>query len=200
MSLLEDPDDGILYIFYDDNQRLYDRHGAFPITETPFHLPENCRNTKQIHEAVMVFYESDNVPRCLGPEGPEPKLYGVSSGENEAEEVQKLVDELVKDEGVDPGDIAILTRRSRDRSAWKNPHRREAWSSNLGAEGERGEGAVLDRPQLQGTRTSRHYRLRAGRHADGRGSRVLVRGPFTRPSATLRIRAAGGLTTPWVSG
>jgi len=61
-SLLADPDDSILYIFYDDNQRLYKRDAAFPITSDPFHLTRNCRNTKQIHESVMMFHASHAPP------------------------------------------------------------------------------------------------------------------------------------------
>jgi hypothetical protein len=79
-SLLADRDDGILYIFYDDNQRLYNRGAAFPITTPPVHLARNCRNTKRIHEAVMMFHESPTPPECIGPDGDAPKSLEVTGG------------------------------------------------------------------------------------------------------------------------
>jgi ATP:corrinoid adenosyltransferase len=44
---LSDPDDGILYVFYDDNQRLY--RGGIPTGLVPIHLDQNLRNTRTIH-------------------------------------------------------------------------------------------------------------------------------------------------------
>ncbi|MGB4952069.1 MAG: NERD domain-containing protein/DEAD/DEAH box helicase, partial [Rhizobiaceae bacterium] len=35
-TLLRDPDNGILYIFFDDNQRIYQRLNAFPIQSEPY--------------------------------------------------------------------------------------------------------------------------------------------------------------------
>jgi superfamily I DNA/RNA helicase len=126
-SLLADPDDGILYIFYDDNQRLYKRNAAFPITGPPVHLTRNCRNTKQIHEAVMMFHESPTPPECIGPDGESPKsLETTGDGRRDVED---YIDQLVGKQKVRPGDIAILTRRSRDRSAWSNPPDRPLWSA-----------------------------------------------------------------------
>jgi UvrD-like helicase C-terminal domain/Nuclease-related domain/AAA ATPase domain len=138
-SLLADPNDGVLYIFYDDNQRLYNRGAAFPINDEPFHLPANCRNTQRIHEAVMVFYQSDTVPPCLGPEGTAPMLHDFGSGADERKGVEKLIDDLVANQKVNPGDIAILTRRARDRSAWANPPTSSAWAAtwDLSAAGDK---------------------------------------------------------------
>jgi hypothetical protein len=126
-SLLADPDDGILYIFYDDNQRLYNRNAAFPITTPPVHLTRNCRNTKRIHEAVMMFHESTTPPECIGPDGDAPlSLETTGDGRRDVEE---YIDGLVGKQNVRPGDIAILTRRSRDKSIWANPPHRAAWSA-----------------------------------------------------------------------
>ena len=45
---LKNPNDDIFYIFYDDNQMLYNRNINFPIHKDSFFLHENCRNTKQL--------------------------------------------------------------------------------------------------------------------------------------------------------
>jgi hypothetical protein len=129
LCLLSDPNEGALYIFYDDNQRLYDRSAAFPITDEPFPLSVNCRNTQQIHDAVMAFYKSDTLPVCVGPEGEAPQAVYYQPGANERHGVESLIDDLVGKQNVRPGDIALLTRRSRERGAWTNPPRRPAWTA-----------------------------------------------------------------------
>ena len=64
--LLNDPDDGILYIFYDDNQNIYGRESGFPIKDQPFPLPINCRNTRQVHEQIVKFYKGSLKPSSNG--------------------------------------------------------------------------------------------------------------------------------------
>jgi hypothetical protein len=129
LCLLSDPNDGILYIFYDDNQRLYARGASFPITEEPYPLTVNCRNTQQIHGAVMEFYKSSNVPICVGPEGEAPRAVYYEAGANERLGVEALIEDLVCEQKVSPGNIALLTRRSRERGAWVNPPRNPRWSA-----------------------------------------------------------------------
>lgn len=119
-SLLEDPEDGVLYIFYDDNQRIYERATSFPITTEPFPLTENCRNTCEIHDVVMLFYRSGAKPECGGPTGEPPKLITPDPGQTEQQAVAVHIDWLVRDQLVRPEDIAILTPRSKKRSAWRD--------------------------------------------------------------------------------
>ncbi len=119
LSVLQDPEDGILFIFYDDNQQIYGRESAYPIRERPYVLNQNCRNTRQIHRAVLSFYRSDETPTCAGPEGEPPTLIRLEGGEDERIAVGRRIGQLVSKEKVPPGDIAILTPRSRERSAWK---------------------------------------------------------------------------------
>jgi hypothetical protein len=128
-ELLADPDDGIMYIFYDDNQRLYRRASSFPIRDEPFQLTVNCRNTRRIHDTVMAFHTSDTETLCLGPEGSPTRFYEFVAGANERKEVEALIDRLIDEEKLAPGDIALLTRRSRERSAWSNPPRRPSWEA-----------------------------------------------------------------------
>lgn len=68
-SLLNDPEGGIFYIFYDDNQRIYGKGGEFPIQQPPYPLTVNCRNTQAIHRQVLRFYEGESLPTVLGPSG-----------------------------------------------------------------------------------------------------------------------------------
>src|SRR5690606_37898208 len=48
-DLLSNTDNGIFYIFYDDNQRIYQSRLNFPFNDHPFPLTINRRNTDRIH-------------------------------------------------------------------------------------------------------------------------------------------------------
>jgi len=128
-ALLRDPGDGILYIFFDDNQAIYDRRMEFPVQGEPFTLTRNCRNTRKIHEAVMLFYDSDDRPECIGPEGEAPMLHQVGPGGQERREVEALIDRLVDQEHVPPAGIAILTRHRRENTPFAPPPRGRTWSA-----------------------------------------------------------------------
>jgi hypothetical protein len=49
-------DDGILYIFHDDNQALLPLRSRYPIEQAPFVLSKNCRNTGAIFDLVRRFH------------------------------------------------------------------------------------------------------------------------------------------------
>ena len=59
--LLRDPDQGVIYVFYDDNQAIYRRPGGLPDGLVSARLTENWRNTSPIFDAVMGFYEGGKV-------------------------------------------------------------------------------------------------------------------------------------------
>jgi bacteriocin biosynthesis cyclodehydratase domain-containing protein len=44
--MLHDPADGIFYVFFDDNQRVYRERSPIPVAGEPYLLDENCRNTQ----------------------------------------------------------------------------------------------------------------------------------------------------------
>jgi hypothetical protein len=52
-DLLKDPEQGIFYVFFDNNQRLYAQISNIPMEGEPFYLDENCRNTRHIHASLM---------------------------------------------------------------------------------------------------------------------------------------------------
>ncbi|MDY7080257.1 MAG: ATP-binding domain-containing protein [Chloroflexota bacterium] len=115
--LLCDPDDGILYIFYDDNQRLYVRHGAFPIQQPPYSLTVNCRNTQNIHQVVMGFYEAGDSPSARGPHGRPVAVVSYEDAQSLRPTLQNILRWLTVDEHVPTDEIVVLTPRalSKDR-------------------------------------------------------------------------------------
>jgi hypothetical protein len=121
ISLLRDQDQGILFVFYDDNQNLYKGFENIPgvIDEAPFPLVDNCRNTQKIHQIVSAFYHDAKLLRCPGPEGKLPEIYEYSDSNNLIRLLRQILHRLVHDEHVGCQDIVILTPRSPDRSEFK---------------------------------------------------------------------------------
>jgi hypothetical protein len=112
--LLRDPDEGILYIFFDDNQRLYVRHGAFPIQQPPYLLSVNCRNTQNIHQVVMKFYEAEGAeeaPQARGPLGRPVAVVPYPASQGLQITLQEVLRILTVDQQVPAGEIVVLTSR-----------------------------------------------------------------------------------------
>jgi superfamily I DNA/RNA helicase len=114
--LLHDPDQGIFYVFFDDNQNLYQAMQYVPLELAPFPLTRNCRNTQRIHRMVMHFYQSDQMPQAQGPLGRpvEVRTYDYLNGLKHA--LHQVLHRLVVEESVPSEDIVILTPRGREHS------------------------------------------------------------------------------------
>lgn len=110
--LLHDPDNGILYIFYDDNQRIFVREGAFPIAEEPYMLTVNCRNTQTIHQQIVKCYRGSVEPIANGPAGRDIEKIVVGKTENLHRRLMKLLNKLVNEDRIPTEEIVILTPRS----------------------------------------------------------------------------------------
>lgn len=110
-STLADPADGIFFIFYDDNQRIYSTRGDYPIPPPHFQLRHNCRTTKRIHEAAMIFHSGTVKPACRGPEG-RALVETRTTPEDELATLRRVLHELVAVEGVPLGEIVVLTPRN----------------------------------------------------------------------------------------
>jgi hypothetical protein len=121
-ALLADPDEGILYVFYDDNQALYTGGARLPIRTPPFPLTRNCRNTQAIHRHVLRWYQGAETPTVLGPEGRPPETLTYRDEDAMREHVRRTLHRLVHEEKVPERDIVVLTPRGRDTSAlWRDP-------------------------------------------------------------------------------
>ncbi len=136
--LLRDPDDGILYVFYDDNQRLYVRHGTFPIQQPPYCLTVNCRNTQNIHQMVVKFYEAEVSPSARGPHGRPVAVVSYENAQSLRLTLQNILRWLTVDEQIPTDEIVVLTPRalSKDRllqgSASEGPLLTDIWPTPRG--------------------------------------------------------------------
>lgn len=113
--LLEDPDRGILYAFYDDNQAIYRRPEGLPDGLLDFRLNEVWRNTTQIFAAVTAYYRGEELA-CLGPAGPEVDVRAVEP-ERLRDELSRVLHRLAAEEDLDPRDIVVLTPHAPRHSA-----------------------------------------------------------------------------------
>ena len=118
--MLHDPDRGILYVFFDDNQNLYGAQQRIPLELAPFPLTHNCRNTQHIHRTVMRFYSSDQMPDAHGPPGRPVQIYSYLSTLGLKNGLRKALHRLIVEEAVPPDEIVVLTPKGRQRSQlWK---------------------------------------------------------------------------------
>ena len=115
-TLLRDPDGGILYVFFDDNQRLYVQHSTFPIQQPPYVLTVNCRNTQSIHQVVVKFYQADVSPVACGPLGRQVEVVSYEGAPKEWPTLQNTLRRLIVDERVPAKEIVVLTPRDMSKS------------------------------------------------------------------------------------
>lgn len=106
---LKDPDEGGLYVFTDEGQRVFNRYGSPPVPLVPLILDHNLRNTRQIANAFQPLV--DHPMRFLGGEGPAVEF--VACSREDALDVGDDQIEALLEEGWRPEDVALLTTGSR---------------------------------------------------------------------------------------
>lgn len=106
---LVDPEEGILYVFADDHQSVFDREGSAPITLNPFPLDDNLRNTGAIARTFAPLTPLAQLPRM--DEGL-PVRFVECATDDAVDRADDLVDPLLE-EGWEPGDLALLTTGAR---------------------------------------------------------------------------------------
>ena len=102
--------DGYFYIFYDNNQRIYNKPTNFPIKEEPYYLTHNCRNTDKIHEFAYKFYGGIKTypPDILGHS---VEFIEAASTEKQAVKIHSLIIELLQKESISSSQIKVLLHK-----------------------------------------------------------------------------------------
>ena len=109
MACLRDPDEGGVFVFSDEGQRVFDRKGSPPVPLVPLILDANIRNTRQIAETFSPLIGQRM--RMRGGDGPDVRF--VACLADEALEVADDQIDPLLDDGWRPEDIALLTTGSR---------------------------------------------------------------------------------------
>jgi len=117
LSLLSDEEDGIVYVFFDDNQRVYGDDRMLPSGLDLWPLDENVRNTRAIFRCVDPFYRGEDAVRPRGPSGRTVEQVAYARPEQLYGCVSRVIHRLVVDEQVSPDQIVVLTPNSRAHSA-----------------------------------------------------------------------------------
>ena len=112
-TLANDEDDPV-WLFMDDNQRVYEARLDVPREFRPFDLTVNCRNTQTIHQEVMKLYEGDVIPEVRGPEGRPVEVYNT---DEPAAAVIGAVKRLHETDEVLLEDIVVLSSHGTEKSA-----------------------------------------------------------------------------------
>lgn len=109
LGALRDEQSGGLYVYSDENQRLFARYGEPPVPLVPLVLDHNLRNTRQILDAFSPLAPSRM--RARGSEGPEVRF--VASSVDGAVEAADDAVELLLDEGWPQQHVCLLTTGKR---------------------------------------------------------------------------------------
>ena len=102
-----------MWLFLDDNQRIYEADLTIPRDFFHFELDTNCRTTQAIHRQLLKLYDSPVVPNARGPEGRDPELH---HADDQAQTVDALLERLLGPDDVAPDDLVVLSSHALDRS------------------------------------------------------------------------------------
>ena len=109
LAMLKDEDEGELYVFSDEGQRVFDREGVPPVPLVPLVLDRNMRNTRQIAGSFTPLVGQRM--RLLGGDGPEVTFVPCKPDEALGR-ADDAVEELLES-GWRPEDVALLATGSR---------------------------------------------------------------------------------------
>jgi len=104
---------GSVWLFMDDNQRVFDATLEVPRDYRPFDLTVNCRNTQAIHREVMKLYEGEVPPEVKGPPGRDIELH---RSDDPGATVRGVLARLCGREEVAPQDVVVLSSHALEKS------------------------------------------------------------------------------------
>ena len=105
LRALRDEEEGGLYVYSDENQRIFARFGRPPVALVPLVLDHNLRNTRQIHESFGPLAPSRMYSR--GGDGPTVRFVATTQ-DDALEAADDAVDALLES-GWEPRNVALLT-------------------------------------------------------------------------------------------
>lgn len=120
-SLLVDPDNSILYIFYDEQQRIYPDTGKFPIQGPPYLLTKNCRNTRKIHRQMLKFYTGTQSLTAQGPQGRHVQVATFDPVAGIHSTLAAVLEEITAKGKVPYDQIVVLTPSRQHTQLWSKP-------------------------------------------------------------------------------
>ena len=108
--ILKDPLKNPVYIFHDNNQKVYHK-SKLDLPDFPKHphvLKKNYRNTKDIFATQKSYYKGESMI-SVGPEGESVNYTIVNTREEAERKIKKLINKYTINEGIPRKEIAVLT-------------------------------------------------------------------------------------------
>ncbi|SOC52322.1 nuclease-related domain-containing DEAD/DEAH box helicase [Ornithinimicrobium cerasi] len=109
LAALKDPEEGGLYVYSDENQKVFERFGRPPVALVPLVLDHNLRNTRQIAESFGPL--APMRMRALGGDGPDVEF--VQAAAPEALSVAEEQVLALLDDGWPKEHVALITTGTR---------------------------------------------------------------------------------------
>jgi hypothetical protein len=110
---LDDRSHSVLYVFQDETQAIYREGSAWPEAGmSTYVLTENRRNTREIH-AVLGRLAGETRTKAIGPQGAPSEFVLARDAQAQARELSRVLHRLIREQGVAPGAIAVLTSSRR---------------------------------------------------------------------------------------
>jgi hypothetical protein len=128
LATLKDKTSGVLYIFYDDNQKLHAEELRFPAVDTRFDLTENCRNVRRVHDLVARYYKAGRPIACRSPAGPRPEVAVYRSAAELLDAVQGALARFAGELKIPLAQIAVLTGHGKEKSVVWRARRFGEWT------------------------------------------------------------------------
>lgn len=110
---IKDEKHGVIYVFYDDNQRVYGHKTriASGLPQLSYRLTRNLRNTREIFQAAVPWYKG-GITRPAGPNGKEVEWLSADTKREQIILTKKILGELVHNENIPIEDIGIICSSS----------------------------------------------------------------------------------------
>jgi hypothetical protein len=102
-----------IWLFLDDNQRIYDGMLDVPDGFVEYELSTNCRTTQAIHRELIKLYAGAVTPDARGPEGRTPEICHTA---DQAAAVATVLDRLLGDDDVAAEQVVVLSAHGEERS------------------------------------------------------------------------------------
>lgn len=104
--------DGYFYIFYDPDQNVFNTNVTLPISDTPFALTQNCRNTKKIVALAKGFCSGKMIPHNRLPEGDPVQNISYSTRNECVAAIAHILHHVVYEQNIQENRIVILGAHS----------------------------------------------------------------------------------------
>ena len=115
--------DGYFYIFYDPQQNLFDTEMQFPISDEPFVLRTNCRNSRKIGSEVMKYTNEEIRIRDDAPDGEPVMEKRCPTDAERRKELGNILRRLVKKEKISEHRIVVLGGHAINHTCLGDDHR-----------------------------------------------------------------------------